>query len=197
MLATWNRSFRRALSQELKKASVMVFSLATIGLDGSPSNRNCAFRGYLANDPKTNVLEFTTDKRSRKYAELERDARFEACFYFHEAHQQFRLKGKVGLLSAETDRPEVERVWKLLAGSMKKSFGKPAPGSVMTEELRSLVEGIEKSGENDEASELNNFRLVCLIPDRVDRLDLGRNGANRRFVYELTSDQWTETEVCA
>lgn len=102
-LATWNPSFTSAIQTELetRDEEFTLFNFSNVDSNNYPSTRNVVLRGFLFDEPKTNVLIFTTDKRSSKYKDLLINPRFDACFYFSKMRKQFRFKGTVRMISDE------------------------------------------------------------------------------------------------
>ncbi|KAH3661551.1 hypothetical protein OGAPHI_006399 [Ogataea philodendri] len=98
-LAPWNSEFSSAVAAELESEPFVTFSLANVDRNGLPHTRTCVYRGFLFDDAKTNILLFTCDKRSSKYKDLIANANFEACFYFHKLHKQFRFSGAARVIT--------------------------------------------------------------------------------------------------
>ncbi|ODV88283.1 hypothetical protein CANARDRAFT_5576 [[Candida] arabinofermentans NRRL YB-2248] len=98
-LAPWNPLFTSSVATELETEPFVTFQFSNIDQNGLPHVRTCVFRGYLFNDRSTNVLLFTTDKRTNKFAEMMNNPNFEACFYFNKTKRQFRFNGVVKLLT--------------------------------------------------------------------------------------------------
>lgn len=102
-LALWNPSFTSAMQTELETGDspFTIFNFSNVDSNNYPASRTCIFRGFLFDQEKTNVLMFTTDKRSSKYKDLLLNPKFDACFYFHKLRKQFRFKGTVRVISDE------------------------------------------------------------------------------------------------
>lgn len=100
-LAIWSPSFQSAIQTELETGDspFTLFNFSNVDLNDYPSTRTCVLRGFLFDQEKTNVLVFTTDKRSSKYNALLKNPRFDACFYFPKLRKQFRFKGSVRMIS--------------------------------------------------------------------------------------------------
>lgn len=100
-LALWNPSFTSAMQTELETgdSQFTTFNFANVDSNNYPSTRTCILRGFLFDQEKTNILLFTTDKRSSKYRDLLLNPRFDACFYFSKLRKQFRFKGVVRMIS--------------------------------------------------------------------------------------------------
>ncbi|KAG0678057.1 hypothetical protein C6P40_005424 [Pichia californica] len=100
-LALWNPSFTSAMQTELETGNspFTTFNFANVDSNNYPSTRTVILRGFLFDQEKTNILVFTTDKRSSKYKDLLLNPKFDACFYFHKLRKQFRFKGTVRMIS--------------------------------------------------------------------------------------------------
>lgn len=100
-LALWNPSFTSAVQNELEtgESPFILFNFSNVDSNNYPSTRSCVLRGFLFDEERTNVLVFTTDKRSTKYKDLINNPRFDACFYFKKTRKQYRLKGTVKMIS--------------------------------------------------------------------------------------------------
>ncbi|GMF01563.1 unnamed protein product [Ambrosiozyma monospora] len=91
---------------------------------------------------------------------------------------------------------ERQRIWSGLSRGMKKSFKKPQPGSVLTDEKLKLLDSISR-GVDGGSSEYDNFVVVCMFVDSVDYVDFSGGGRDRRYVYKKTGlGTWREIEVC-
>lgn len=100
-MGPWIPSFSSAVNRNLESAPFVSFSFATVDQNGSPKVRTCAYRGFLFNDKKTNILTFTTDIRMEKFQHLSKNPKFEACFWFPDSNEQFRLSGNAKVLTHE------------------------------------------------------------------------------------------------
>ncbi|KAI3404590.2 hypothetical protein KGF56_002585 [Candida oxycetoniae] len=241
--------------------------LATIDTNtGYPNNRTLVYRGWLFNNKSSNVLTFTTDKRSQKYNELLKEDKVEVVFWFSHIRKQIRFKGKARILDSEhhpiidiehlksdegmnnTGGKEVEkeakseevekqrqpiqsslfsptyssnnlvqddlstadfippssqewdqelqRYWDEMSKSMKTSFKKPIPKSLMTEENQKLISKIHRGVDGKKDNEgIKNFAVVGIFVNWVDYYEQDKD---KRFIYELEKEghQWTEYEVC-
>jgi len=66
-LAPWRSPLARALHRNRSKAYSRYPQLATVRPDGRPANRTIVFRDF---SPDTNDLQFVTDLRSDKMAQI-------------------------------------------------------------------------------------------------------------------------------
>lgn len=110
-MGSWVPMFRQAIEAELNLRNhsppFTAFHLATVAPLGFPKNRTMVLRGFLFDDPSTNVLTATTDRRSQKYEELEHNDKFEAVFWFERLKKQFRFRGRARIID-ETHFPVLD-----------------------------------------------------------------------------------------
>lgn len=104
-MAPWVPTFNQAVENELiakkNEPPFITFQLATIGKTGFPRNRTLVYRGWLFGNKSSNVITFTTDRRSAKYQELEENDKFEAVFYFEKLKKQFRFRGSARIIDSK------------------------------------------------------------------------------------------------
>ncbi|KGT64829.1 hypothetical protein MEM_05258 [Candida albicans L26] len=217
-VAPFDESVKAELSVTKNDPPFTSFQLATIDSEtGYPQNRTLVYRGWLFDNKDSSVLTFATDKRMSKYKELLHNDKCEAVFYFSRIKKQFRLRARARVIDEqnppldlinvlnqeeETERQistditqELNRQWSNLSKSLKKSFKKPPPKSVMSDENAKLISSIHRGvdGKNIDYG-LKNFALVGLFIDYVDYYDLEKD---KRFIYQLDENhQWFEQEVC-
>ena len=96
---SWRHLLEQAIEQHAHLPQARFVQLATIRRDGRPANRTLAFRGWL--EPEECLL-FTTDLRSAKVRQLGAWTWAEACWYFTETREQFRLLGQISVETAAT-----------------------------------------------------------------------------------------------
>ncbi|KAF4981860.1 hypothetical protein FZEAL_2410 [Fusarium zealandicum] len=148
----------------------------------------------------------------------------EAVFWAVPSKTQWRLRGRAYLLGQDIDDPSAAPVkqavlkhmrrknnddtsssWNWgkeltahfgnLSPGMRGSFRNPPPGTPRDEKpgpglgLGQKVEGLD-----DEIAR-NNFRVVVIVPEEVDRVDLSDPEDGKRWNYRLTGDSWKETEL--
>lgn len=105
-MAPWVPTFIQSTKNNTQP--FLPFQIATIDeLNNKPRCRTVVFRDFLFKDKKSNVLTFNTDLRSGKIEEsfprgLESTTPVEACFYFPETMEQYRLSGQCFLVSKKT-----------------------------------------------------------------------------------------------
>lgn len=104
--------------------------LATVGPDGARC-RTLALRERHGAE-----LWFTTDQRSEKVIELQRQAppqghpHAEACWYDLTSRTQWRFRGPVRFLLPDTHPEDCQRLWAKLDSADRARFHGPPPGSL-------------------------------------------------------------------
>ena len=185
-LAPWRSPLSRSLHLNRSLPHSRYLQLATVTKEGRPANRTVVFRGFF---PDSNQLQIVTDTRSEKISHIKHQPWGEACWYFVKNREQFRLAGKLTLVSEDcADRILQQarfRAWQQLSDSARKQFAWPDPGKTRTEEEQAFA-----SAQVTADKPLPNFCLLLLNPEVVDRLELRGNPQNRWF-YSLSSDSQT------
>ncbi|GJN67096.1 Zn 2cys6 transcription factor [Purpureocillium lilacinum] len=151
----------------------------------------------------------------------------EGVFWAEEARTQWRLRGRAYVLGPDIDseaaapvraalEPHMRRVnggtagpwsWSRevtahfgnLSPLMRGTFRNPPPGTPRSQEPgRGLGLGQRVENVEDEVAR-RNFRVVVIVPDEVDRVDLSDPENGRRWNYRLEgegeSGEWKVTEL--
>ncbi|KIE01008.1 zn 2cys6 transcription factor, partial [Metarhizium majus ARSEF 297] len=148
----------------------------------------------------------------------------EAVFWFPDSMTQWRLRGHACLLGPDIDSLEASSTREALAPYMRKAgdaewswsreltaqfgnlspfmrgtFRNPPPGTPITQVpgeglgLGQVVEDLE-----DEVAR-KNFRVLVIVPEEVDRVDLSNPERGQRWNYTLErrghAAEWKETEL--
>ncbi|KAG2284884.1 hypothetical protein Bca4012_034656 [Brassica carinata] len=167
--------------------------LATIGVNGRPSNRTVVFRGFEENGER---IQINTDLRSRKIQELKQCPFSEMCWYFSDTWEQFRINGRVEVIDAlNTDQTKLqlrEKAW--FANSLKSrmTYTCPAPGMPYNGEQPDQEVKLDPS-----SGPVADYCLMLLEPEKVDYLNLK---SNQRLLFSSmisgTGDKcWTSEKV--
>jgi PPOX class probable FMN-dependent enzyme len=190
-LAPWRSLLARALHKNRKLPYARYFQLATIRTDGRPANRTLVFRGFLDD---TNQLKIITDSRSQKADQIDDQPWGEACWYFPESREQFRLAGQLTLVRA--DHPDQalqaarKTTWQELSDPARLQFAWPHPG-----EARAEHNGVFSPPSPDPEQPIPNFCLLLLEPMEVDHLELRGDPQNRWLYYRNNSQEWSKQAV--
>jgi pyridoxamine 5'-phosphate oxidase len=190
-LAPWRSPLTRALKHHSNLPQARFVQLATIDINGYPSNRTVVFRGFLDH---SNDLQFITDIRSAKIEHIKKQPQAEICWYFPQTREQFRIRGEIILIDGnyseiENLKKARSQMWKNLSETARKQFTWPEP-----EQQRAEIIAFNQP-QPDENSPLENFCLLLLKPQKVDHLKLKGNPQNR-YIYKLDhQNNWQMIEV--
>ncbi|MBD2104732.1 Npun_F5749 family FMN-dependent PPOX-type flavoprotein [Leptolyngbya sp. FACHB-261] len=183
-LAPWRSILARALHRNRSLPYARYFQLATVSADGRPANRTVVFRDFLEG---TNRLKIVTDVRSEKVVQLSLQPWAEACWYFPNTREQFRLQGQLLLIDAKAPEPQQSwryQAWQVLSEAARAQFSWPTPAQPRQPET------LFTSAAPDAVEPLTNFCLLLLEPVSVDHLEL-RGSPQDRTVYQLCEGDWT------
>ncbi|NJO40802.1 MAG: pyridoxamine 5'-phosphate oxidase [Cyanobacteria bacterium CRU_2_1] len=193
-LASWRSPLARALHHNRSLTYSRYVQLATVRLNGQPANRTIVFRGFL-ND--TNQLRFITDSRSDKAEQVSQQPWGEACWYFPNTREQFRLLGILTIVSAAHADPALVKAqqlqWQELSDTARLQFAWSHPGKPRSDSDRF------DPPSPDPVEPLPNFCLLLLDPIQVDHLEL-RGEPQNRHIYQRESsteshEEWSVRSV--
>jgi pyridoxamine 5'-phosphate oxidase len=190
-LAPWRSLLARALHKNRSLPYARYFQLATLHADGRPANRTVVFRGFLDN---TNQLKIITDSRSDKADQIDQQPWGEACWYFPNTREQFRLAGQLTLVVADYPDSALKNArqatWKDLSDAARLQFAWPHPGKARVEEDNAF-----SPPPPDPEQPLANFCLLLLEPTQVDHLELRGEPQNRSLYYQNSSQDWLKQAI--
>jgi len=190
-LAPWRSLLACALHKNRKLPYARYFQLATIRTDGRPANRTLVFRGFLDD---TNQLKIITDSRSQKADQIDDQPWGEACWYFPESREQFRLAGQLTLVRVNHPDQALQAArkttWQELSDPARLQFAWPHPGEARAENDRAF-----SPPPPDPKQPLPNFCLLLLEAVQVDHLELRGDPQNRWFYYRNNSQEWSKQAV--
>ena len=191
MLAPWRSPLSSAIHRNRSKPHSRYFQLATVTPEGFPANRTVVFRGFL--DDELNRLKTITDSRSAKIQDIKHQPIAEACWYFTKTREQFRIAGKLQLITANTTDSNLQQArhttWQNISDSARSQFAWPQPA-------RSAANKAEFDVKPPDAqTPLANFCLLLLTPTKIDHLQL-KSDPQQRHLYTLQGDRtWTTQAV--
>lgn len=188
-LAPW-RSLLTGAIERNPSPNARYLQLATVRADNRPANRTVVFRGFLED---TDQLKFVIDVRSQKVAEIAYQPWAEACWYFVETREQFRITGCLTLVTTDELDSTLQQTrvttWQQLSDATRLQFTWPYPGKP-----RADPSAFEQSPPNP-VEPLPDFCLLLLEPIQVDRLELSGEPQNR-WLYYLESDRsWSNQAI--
>lgn len=162
--------------------------LATVRVDGRPANRTVVFRGFLEN---TDQLKFVIDARSQKIAQVSNQPWAEACWYFPQTREQFRINGSLTLVQADHPDSALKQArrisWQELSDAARLQYAWPDPG-------KPRVDAAFDSPPPAPAEPLPHFCLLLLEPTQVDHLEL-RGVPHNRCLYDYYGNQGWSTQA--
>lgn len=150
-----------------------------------PSTRYVVLRQV---DRDRGVLGFHTDRRSEKWAELERDPRVSLCFFGQSV--QVRAEGRAIL---HHDDAVAELAWKRTGLMSRRCYlADPAPGSVLAAPDSGLPAHLakERPSEAESAAGRVNFAVVTVPLQRLEWLHLAFEGHRRARFERVGQGPW-------
>lgn len=157
--------------------------LATLGLDGAPNARTVVLRHT---DATLRTLDFYTDSRSPKIAELA--AQPQATLLFWSTRLNWQLRARVNI-KALTSGQEVEAVWAKLKQSRAAGdyLTVAAPGDKLS--AADAKPFCEDAAAAAATNSQHHLAILKAQVDEIDWLELSRNG-HRRAKLSPTAWEW-------
>lgn len=194
--APWRSLLKESLRRNDKLRHSKYLQLATVRPDGRPANRTVVFRGFLWD---TDRLTFVTDARSQKTSELAANPWGEIAWYFPDSREQYRLLGRVSVVSKDSPADEkLQRAraaaWNNMSVPGRQQFlwphpGQPRAGPVDSAEDQALFKPAVPSQDGAVA---DSFCLCIMDVEEADWLSLK---ANARKTFGRQAQGWEEAEV--
>ena len=192
MLAPWRSPLSSAIHRNRSKPYSRYFQLATVTPEGYPANRTVVFRGFMDLESYYNALKIITDARSAKIEEIDHQPVAEICWYFTKTREQFRITGNLQLITTTETEPELlqarKMTWRDLSDSARSQFAWPTPAQPVADKSAFDVDP------PDASIPLDNFCLLLLIPQKIDRLQL-KGDPQQRCLYTLEDDGSWSTKL--
>lgn len=186
-LAPWRSPLNRALEAN-PHSTARYLQLATVQANNRPANRTVVFRGFYAD---TDQLKFVIDARSQKVKQIEHQPWAEACWYFLETRDQFRISGSLTLVTADYPDSALQQArqttWQKLSDATRIQYTWTDPGKPTD------AAAFERSPP-DPVTPLLHFCLLLLEPVQVDHLEL-RGEPQNRWLHCRHSDQSWSTQA--
>lgn len=184
---SWRAKLEAALREQEKTPQARYVQLATARPDARPAVRTLVFRSFL--DPDHRLI-FTADLRSAKREQLRDEERMEACWYFADSREQFRIGGRGVMLAADGDDQLTaqarRRIWDEMSEDSRQTFTWPQPGAPLA-----ATSEFERAVPDDPPP---HFALLLITPEEVDHLEL-KARPHRRTLYRLADDRWVSESV--
>lgn len=187
---SWRALVERALDRHRDVPEARFVQLATVTPEGRPANRTLVFRGFFEPGDQ---LQFATDARSAKVAQLGRTPWAEACWYFPLTREQFRVSGRVRLIGARsrnlTHRRAREALWLNLTEQGRQNLTWPPPGQPRADH-GSFHDEPPNADQPSSA-----FALLLLEPEEVDHLELDGDPQKRTRFHRVSAARWSAVEI--
>jgi PPOX class probable FMN-dependent enzyme len=186
----WLPSFELALHRNRGTPTGRLVQLATVRKDGRPSVRTVVLRGFLA---ETHRPHFASDTRTVKVEEIREHPWVEACCYFPQTREQFRLGGLVTVASSESRDPGLVKarneVWSEMSDESRLAYTWPDPG-------RPRHHAVPFSTTPpDPHNPMPHFCLLVLDVREVDHLELSGNPQHRWRYHCDDRGRWSGLEI--
>ena len=176
----WRPLLRAALQREGRSVAARWVQLATTGRDGTPRVRTLVVRGWAGG----NQLELFSDQRSEKVKELSVNGAAELCWLFPKARQQYRLRGRIDLITPAEQADLCERRWQQLSDTGRAVWGWPTPADPL-DHSAAFPEHLSETSPLPE-----HFVVLRMNVDSVERLNLGPHPHQR--TRWTTTTRWQE-----
>ena len=147
----------------------IVATLATLDVDGVTPRARTVFVRWM--DARTNDIWISTDLRSAKVPQLRANPRAELCFWTPHERQQFRIGGRIEIV---TSGQMLADVWQQMSDAARALFFWPQPGAPRRpgEKFPAAVSAATAAPEH--------FAILVLHPDEAETLELNDTPHRRR-----------------
>lgn len=184
----WRSQLENSLEQHRNITYARYLQLATITQENRPANRTVVFRGFYGDK---NCLKFAVDSRSEKVSQIVVQPWAEACWYFTQSREQFRLSGLLHLVQEDNADMALQQArqasWQELSDAARLQFAWADPGKPRADDANFAPPPPHP------VEPLANFCLLLLEPMQVDYLNLLGNPQNR-YIYRR-DNEWKVEEV--
>ena len=173
----WRQELKSARKKEGKSPFNKWIQLSTVTKNNEPRIRTVVFRGW---GKESSILIFT-DRRSDKIEHLKNNSNAEVLWLFLKSKYQFRFKGKIKELEANT------KYWDSLSDKSKSTWFWQHPGKA-----------IKKNTQSSKIipTNLNKPKSFVVIEFEIYSVDLLKlvNPVHKRYIWEKKNN-WKKKEV--
>mmetsp|Transcript_4735 Transcript_4735/g.5967 ORF Transcript_4735/g.5967 Transcript_4735/m.5967 type:complete len:216 (-) Transcript_4735:684-1331(-) len=200
-LLSWTKRLEESIQATKKATGWNYVQMATCGPDMHPTNRTVVFRGFKkCVGTKRRCLKFVTDSRSEKVKNLSSNPYSEVAWWFPGTSEQYRISGKVDIISAdETDKENIDlrvKQWGEMSNHGRQAFYYPPGGLVIKDKDEELLKPKAPKGGRDGKGFIlpppDTFVVLLLWTDTIKYLNLKENFAQ---VDKHTDTSWTSERV--
>jgi PPOX class probable FMN-dependent enzyme len=212
-LKPWREAIEVSIAKSRKIRGGNYVQLSTIDSEtNEPRCRTVVFRGFQPLEPHNNmdshtaatakkpcVMKMITDARSSKVKELISSSISEMVWWFSQSSEQYRIRGRIQLVSEDTEddylRQARKEQWGNLSDSAREQFYWTTPGILYQEQTSiEIPQGGRDAFTGKVLPPPKDFLLMLLHPFHVDYLRLSDN---YRQIDELDGDSelWNAKRV--
>jgi pyridoxamine 5'-phosphate oxidase len=166
------------------RAPFTLMQAATIGRSGAPSVRTVVLRRVYEAE---HLIDFYTDVRSEKAAEVRADPRIALVGYDPEGMFQLRLEGVATVLAEGADK---KRAWDASRLQSLALYRTPLPPGTFIDRPDDAYPG-QSDGHDIELAGYHNLCIVRVSLKTLEVLDLSESAAHKRARYSRAKDEWT------
>ena len=173
----WRQELKSAKKKEGKSPLSRWIQLSTVSNNNEPRIRTVVFRGW----EKESSMLIYTDSRSDKVEHLKNNSNAEVLWLFLRSKYQFRFKGKMRELEANT------KYWDSLSDKSKSTWFWEHPG-------KEIKNNIQPS--NDTSNYLNKPKSFFVIEFEIYSVDLLKlvTPIHKRYIWNQENN-WKKIEV--
>ena len=173
---SWRQKLKASQRKEGNTVSNRWIQIANVARNQQPQVRTVVFRGWL----DSNKMLIFTDKRSKKFYDLQINNNIEVLWLFFKSKSQYRFKGKAIMLDDD------KKYWNNLSEKSKITWFWPSCGEKIDPQNKFFA--TEKTDLKP-----NNFAVIQLDIDEVDLLKLEKP-IHKRYIWKK-HDNWECVEV--
>lgn len=188
----WISMIQRAIEVGGFTPPTQFVQVATLTGEGLPSVRTLVFRGWHGLESDRPCVKFATDLRSAKIAGIRHSECYwgEACWYFQDAREQYRLTGDLSVIGGEQQSDSKLSqvrldVWRSLSDSARIQYRYPMPGAAREEVHNGQSSPFSPEPPPADAPE-DTFGLILLSPRIVDYYC---NKTMERIIFRLNDNK--------
>ena len=176
---SWRERIDVSIAKSRKIRGGNYVQIATVDADGHPRCRTVVFRGFSVFSHSPYAMKMITDSRSEKVSQIAASPQCEMVWWFSQSSEQYRITGKLQLVSGEDTNEELlaarKQQWGNLSDPAREQFYWKQPG-VTYEGTPDVPAG----GRDEDGKVLpppDTFLLMLLHPVSVKYLRLTDNMA--------------------
>jgi pyridoxamine 5'-phosphate oxidase len=206
----WKSKIAISIQKSKKVRGGNYVQIATVDGGGLPHCRTVVFRGFMdlpaspatssqSETPLKVAMKMITDARSEKASQIKNSPACEMVYWFGKTSEQYRISGKLMLISDEDDSKELliarKQQWGNMSDSAREQFywQPPGPYSQSITEEHKLPAGGRSDVDGTVLEPPKSFLLMLLVPEKIKYLRLTNNFAQMDTITE--SGEWVSLRI--